>query len=819
MERHGCEKIRPACYAAVAVTVLAPFLHGSTRLWAEAAITIGVGGVFLLFPPAKSLGLVPSLGSVSLLLLSGAAFLPARWFPTPEFRTELGKIGVQLPATLSAQPWRTLESSLLFCLCLSWAYYLLSADWTLVERRRSWFLIGTAVTALAAMVTVAYALGERIPFWPNDAEFGFFPNRNHTSNVLGLGGILVYATALNGFKERQKSWWIWLGALALVCPALVIVYSRAGIVLILAGTLTWNLSWLVTSRDRRLPLIASGMLILMLALFAWSGGRTATRFADTGNFFFPSQNVRLLIYRDAINLSLREPIAGIGSGNFSAVFATKSHDFLKPSIAGHPESDWLWSAVELGWPATLLIASLFAWWASRCFRFEHRTLRLMRLAAFIAVCGFALHAFFDVPAHQIGALWPALFLASTAVHPALLKRFCSDSVEAAEDGRPHSTASISPSSTVAADRLRLRNRDWRARFDQAKAASIVFRLLGIFFIAVGIWWFASVLSAQILPTSAGLRRSLQEIESARIKEDYQTMLERASKALQIAPLNWELYFKRGFAEAAMHQSRSETLRDFAAARYLLPDWPDLYLKEGTIWLGVGERDLAFDVWKQGMRHLPEIAPSLYADIFGLIKSDPDLRDEWRKLSESDKRCLLEFLHSADSTEFELELQQMMVDGRQLQNFTPEELETLFTLWYDKGDRLWLAQTLQEHSEWKKMAWRRLARVYAEYGDYRQAFETADQFLPQTDNTESAVSSGELALRFRSNPADAGAGEALALALAREDKIDGALLTLRAIRDLPGSPKYLPALEARLWAKKQDWKRAWNAVEPLVSAGR
>jgi len=789
MEGQRREKIAPACYAAVIVTVLAPLLGGSTRLWAQAAITACVGAVFLLFPPGKSLGLVPNLASFVLLLLAGAAFLPASWFSTPEFRIELGKIGVQLPVTVSAQPWLTLQSSLLFLLCLSWAYFLLSADWSLPERHRSWFLIGTAITVLAAMLTISFVLGKPIPFWPNAEEFGFFPNRNHTSNVLGLGGILVYALALDGFKQRRSFWWIWLGPLALICWALIENYSRAGVILILAGALTWHLSWLITSRNRRLPLIALGMIILLLALFAWNGGKTAMRFGhETTDFFFPSQNTRLLIYRDAINLSLRGPIVGIGLGNFSPVFTTQRHDFLDISFAGHPESDWLLSAVELGWLAPLLIGVLVGWWARHCFLFEHGTLRLMRLAAFIAVGGFALHAFFDVPGHRIGALWPALFLASTALNP-------------------------------------------KVGYHQSRTTSIVFRLLGIFFIAAGIWWFTSILGTKVLPTAATVSRSFRDIESARVKEDYQTMLERASKTLEIAPLNWELYFKRGFAEAAMHHPSSETLRDFAAARYLLPNWPELYLKEGLVWLDFDQPDLAFDVWEEGMRRLPQNAAVIYSDIFAAIRDDAGLRDRWRELADGNKKCLLVFLQNAEPFEFQIELRQLLAEDQSrndrssrnrsgLQSFTPDELKTLFTFWYKKGDKLWLAQTLQEHPEWKKIAWPQLARVYSDYEDYRQAFEIADQFLPQKDNTESSSpteSPLELALRFRNNPADPGAGEALARALAREGKIDGALLTLRAVRALPGSPKYLPALEARLWAKKQDWKRAWNAVAPLVSA--
>src|SRR5262249_2892001 len=156
-------------------------------------------------------------------------------------------------------------------------------------------------------------------------------------------------------------------------------------------------------------------------------------------------------------------------------------------------------------------------------------------AGFICVFGFALHAFFDVPGHHVGALWPVLLLAATALNP-------------------------------------------RVEFHRSRAVSIIFRLIGTFLIAVGIWWSASAFGASVLPTTTSLSRTLREIDNASEREDYETMLKRASSASKIAPLNWVSYFKRGVAEAALYRPRAEILRDFAAARYLLPNWADLYVK-------------------------------------------------------------------------------------------------------------------------------------------------------------------------------------------------------------------------------------------------
>ena len=327
----------------------------------------------------------------------------------------LEKLGARLPATVSAQPWLTFQSTLQFLLGLSWCYYLLGADWSLAARKKAWTFIGLLIVGLAAAITVANFLQTRIPFWPHTPEFGFFANRNHTSNVLGIGGILVYALALDGFARRQRYWWIWIAALSLICWALILDYSRAGIILLVGGVAAWHLFWLITSGNKRRPLIASAGILLLLLLFVWNGGKTIMRFIDQESDFLSPSNMRFAIYRDALDLTTRAPFTGIGLPNFSYVFSTAQTHSVAEDVAAHPESDWLWTAVELGWLAPLLIAALFVWWLSRCFPFEPGTYRLLRFAAMVCGCGFALHAFFDVPGHHIGAILPTLLLAGTAL--------------------------------------------------------------------------------------------------------------------------------------------------------------------------------------------------------------------------------------------------------------------------------------------------------------------------------------------------------------------------------------------------------------------
>jgi O-antigen ligase/tetratricopeptide (TPR) repeat protein len=765
----------PAFYVVLALTALAPILGGSTKLWAAASLAAATGLLFLIAPPTRSLGRVPNIAFAALIALALVAFLPARWFPFPDWRSVLEKLGARLPATVTAQPWLTFQSTLHFLLGLAWSYYLLAADWSLAARKKGWSFIALLIVGLSAAITVANFLQVRIPFWPHTQEFGFFPNRNHTSNVLGIGGILVYALALDGFARRQRHWWIWIAALSLICWALILDYSRAGIILVVAGMLTWHLFWLITSDNKRRPLIASaGILLLLVVVFAWNGGKTMMRFINEESNPLSASNMRFAIYRDAVDLSARAPLTGIGLPNFRYVFSTAQTHSIGEDVAAHPESDWLWAAVELGWLAPLLIAVLFVWWLSRCFPFEPVTFRLLRFAAMVCGCGFALHAFFDVPGHHIGAILPTLLLAGTALHP----------------NQP---------------------------FKLSRLISILFRLTGIVLLFGAVFSFLSIAGSPNFPTDVTVDRWQKQIALALDENDYESASNMASRALGIAPLEWNLYYQRAVAEVGLH-SRMPATRDFAIARYLLPQWPDLWWKEGQTWALAGEIDEAFQSWARMLRHFPQQAPGLYRDIYGSIKDEPELVDRWRLLGRDNKECLLVFFQKASPVEFRVELDRLLADDPELKALDTTEKLTLFEAWYRYGDKLELAEALREKSNWRAIAWKQLARVYADYGDYQNACATARQFasIPPVPDPPAGLTTADLELRARLHPTDIDTAAALCLTLAKEDQVDQALVRLQALHGVKGFPDYLRSLEAQLWEGKAEWGKAWNALSPFVS---
>src|SRR5216117_94652 len=116
--------------------VLACFLGGATQKWEEGLVITLLALCLLVRPPRFSLGVFTNLVLLTLFILAVVAFLPARWFFQPEWRaTFVNNFGIQLPSTLTPQPWITLSYLASFAAGLSWLYVVSTQDLGLREVR------------------------------------------------------------------------------------------------------------------------------------------------------------------------------------------------------------------------------------------------------------------------------------------------------------------------------------------------------------------------------------------------------------------------------------------------------------------------------------------------------------------------------------------------------------------------------------------------------------------------------------------------------------------------------------------------------------
>jgi glucan phosphoethanolaminetransferase (alkaline phosphatase superfamily) len=185
--------------------VLACFLGGANQKWQEGVVITLLGLFLLVRPPRFSLGLFTNVVLLTLFILAGVVFLPASWFFQPQWRIALvNDLRIQLPLTLTPQPWITLTCLLSFAAGLSWLYVVSAQEIELREARFQLRLFTSGIVFLAAICIAFYWEHTTPLFWHNEGNFGPFVNRNQSGDLFGLAGIMILACAQDDLRRRRK---------------------------------------------------------------------------------------------------------------------------------------------------------------------------------------------------------------------------------------------------------------------------------------------------------------------------------------------------------------------------------------------------------------------------------------------------------------------------------------------------------------------------------------------------------------------------------------------------------------------------------------
>ncbi|MGB8169220.1 MAG: O-antigen ligase family protein, partial [Chthoniobacteraceae bacterium] len=691
---------------------------------------------------------------------------------------------VPLPATVSPQPWLTVEGMGLFWSAIIFAGALLAQRWEREERREAARTYALGILFLAALAFGSLLAKWPVPWWPKPGnagavEFGFFPNRNQTANVLALAGIMSAALGFEALSRKRPAGYAWFAGVALLGMALVTAYSRAGIALFFIGTTVWVAMGLRFSASRKGATLGFAAVLVLLAGFFLFGGETMKRFqhhegATPGDF-------REEIQRDACRLAAQKPWFGQGLGNFEPIFALHRTDATTQSRALHPESDWLWAAVELGWPAVALLAVALGLWLTETLPFAAGTDRHLRSAAMVCGVAFALHGLVDVSGHRAGSIWPALLLFSLA-------------------------------------------RQSKRTGEERAWVAPAFRVGSLLLAALGAWWLVSARWPAKLahfPTSATVAWLDARAERESEAVDYPAMLATANEGLRIAPLEWSFYYRRGVAHAASANGKQAAVADFDRARFLEPRSMWLCLNEGKVWLALDEPELTVEAWVEALRRAGPDAPGLFDHMLGMTAKKPAIRAGLARIAETKAELLLRYLDGSSGLEFNAAVARLRQRDPLLEALSHPQRKRLFDAWSRNGDRDELVAAAVAHPEWQVDAWLGLARHYALKQDYERAWRFVERYqpAPTLPHLESAKSLAELERAFHFHPDDFRAGLGLYDTLRRLRQNDEALATLQAVDAIPGRPAYVAYLQAVLWAEMGEWARAWETWVRYSSAAQ
>jgi hypothetical protein len=767
--------LSPAAVGILILTLIASALGGTTELWQQALVACLTAILLLIAPPRLGLGRAPALLLAALFVLALAAFLPAAWASAPPWRRALTDLSLTLPGTRTAQPWLTAQSCGLLLVGLVWTAYILSQKWNADTRRLAVQALIGGMAFLAALAVAAFCLGFHVPTWNQEENRGWFPNRNQTADVLAICGVINYALVSDCLRKGRASLYLWLATLAAIGAALVISYSRAGILLFFGGILLWHL-WPVPRSGKgpsaiKWMTLSLAVVFVLLTLFFLFGGETLARFEGGPTLHARGDaNFRWAIQSDALRFSLQSPWLGVGLGNFEPLFASARHASANAERAVHPESDWLWAACELGWFAPVLFFAGIVWWLRQCLPFENKPGESLRRALVVAGVLFILHGLVDVGGHRLGSLWIGLLVFSLAMRTT-------------QDGP-----------------------GW-------PPAALLFRMLALVLLLISGWWGASVQGAPVPPTTSDLARLQNRMDRELAANQLAALENLANAGLKIAPLDWHFYFQRAYAETFQTGKLAQAGADFKVVRTLEPTWVKPCFDEGATWFAAGQPDLCMDAWQEALRRAtPAEFRDYYLQMVQLSLSNDLVHEDLLELAAGKVDDELIFLNDASNDETKRIVADILSHDPDLRALDAAQREKLFTVWWTLGDRPALLAAFQAHPDWLMAGWPILAQSYADQKDFQNAWETVARYspAPAIPSLASDQPLADLERGFYEQPDNLAAGIMLYREQNKEGKTDDALATLRSLEKLKSCPKYVFYLEAQLWAAKQQWELAWTA---------
>ena len=296
------------------------------------------------------------------------------------------------------------------------------------ERKRLWIFrtYGWLVATTGILALIFQTQRWPFPFTVPTA-YGIFPNPNHMSNWLAIAGILLAGSVYADIRKRQflLAGFSFLG-MAAILTCLAANSSRGGLGIFFLGLIAWAVAQTIAGPNKKVGIFLLAGAALAATTLLYQGAKPLERMKKSGTNLpeiqtkagpeedpsNPTLDFRLLLQRDALDLSAAHPWLGTGPGNFRYFFPPyRERTAATQSQAIHPESDWVWFLCEFGWPATLVLLAGIFLLLRQAGPGRNKEGWITRSAGGAALLAFGLHGLADVPGHRIGTVWPILMVA------------------------------------------------------------------------------------------------------------------------------------------------------------------------------------------------------------------------------------------------------------------------------------------------------------------------------------------------------------------------------------------------------------------------
>lgn len=770
--------VPPGGWLLVTTLILSVALAGARPLWAQGVVTAGVGLLWFLHPPVQRPANLAIWALVLLALAPLAAYLPATWLAMPEWRAGLTEVrAIQSSPFVSPQPWFTFHMWLLWLCGVALAAWCSARTWDHYNRDTLARLYTGALVLVTLFAIFGYATGLNPPLWQSTDGFGPFSSRNGWGSVLGMGGLMALAILHQCLRhDNRPGVLVWGAALAVLAGAIITNGSRGGLVIFVVGGFLYWMCFGLARKQYRYAAIAFSFVLISFALFSIGGGALLERFVGTLEKGL-SGDLRVEFYRMTFNVVRDAPVAGFGLGNFAFVFPFYlDYEPIVQWRPLHPDNSFVFLASEGGWLLVAVVAMAFVALFVLGFGGRRSRATTIRSAGLACAAVIILNAFFEVSAHRIGVIFPAIFLASLALPSA-------------------SGGEIPP----------LLRGIWRAG--------------GAGLVAVGLIWIVSGFGLPLWPDIQGTTALRAAAGAAKEEGHVDEAITLLEESCRLKPFDWDAHWALA-SYCLENEEGDRAWNQFRAVEALLPNVEWMVEQEGYFWLPTNAAR-SVHAWNRALQRSPRgQRVNKYAGFLRESAPHPAVRALLLQLYTDDPE--LEFVRIRNAgPDGDRRLPRLLTMTDNLSAAPDHLVEPVLRYMLDRSRGMEVRRITEESPRLKRLGWRALSAQAAQERNLPQALDLYLQFGPRPA-LPAPISRSDLRSIERASalaPMDIATGIAYYQALESARRRDDAFWQLRRIMELPDAPAYIWYLAARSAHERGLHDEAWQFLQTYEQKSR
>tara|TARA_B100001971_G_scaffold210312_1_gene235545 strand:- start:14814 stop:17342 length:2529 start_codon:yes stop_codon:yes gene_type:complete len=743
-------------------------------------------GIALLFKtPTQGLGKLGDFGFIGLLVCLLLAFVPQFYWPSPEWRVgAVESFGIDLPASLSVQPWVSFESWLLTLAAFAWLYAAL--QWRVNLAGREWLYLGLSVlvSGLAALYLWGNMMGAHYPAAREADVFSFFQSPSVTSSFLALAGIATFIYATEGIRSSRLMPLIGVPASVLCFAGLLSAGACMGLLFYFFGIALWFVCSLCSLTLPRSFKFGFPLVVLVFAFLLVKNDRSLQRMsefvaADTQI----TDEFRLPLYADVADMILAAPVSGFGLGSFAAVFPQYREAAASFHVIDQPQSDLLLLAAEGGLLAVGCML-LFLWaYAKNCRGMMEGTSAGYRLLALITVLVFLLNGLVDTLAQQPGITYFAILFAVLAL-PAR--------------ARPAT---------------HLPKLFWRA------TASLLI-LFGLLWLAAGLFnapFYSGVKLAQA-EQLAEARLAAQASDGVEMSEaDAVEAVDAVDEWVAQRPLDWQAYSIRAQLTLKDLRDLEQAALDFQRARFAEPVLGVVSRIEARAWLPY-QAERVVEAWRETLLRELEDKDEAYQSMLEQASQSVELQDHMARLSEVAPNYRAIFLSSLRGQALQEEMQRELAKDAGLAAYTVQLRTEIVENWIQYGDLDSAEAFLRAHGKSLANSWWLWSLLLKDQAQFQQAIDHIRENVEVPSVPEvklEGLSMARLTREYAVDSSDVMKGTKLISIYLKEQQYERALSVLDRLLETPNAPLYIYYWRAECLYQLQDYIESWYSFEKFL----